>query len=373
MSSRIRDAEISSMVADQAERFFRDFVTKKVLTEADAGHWQAELWGEVAQAGFPLAYVPEPLGGIGLPASDTFALVRRAAYFNLPLPLGETILARALWQTAHGDAWSDPDPLEPWTLPVDPDVVLNLRKVDNEWFIFGTATCVPWADEAKALLATAMDESGTKYLVLVPIGESRLAMRKTIANEPRANVHFSGLRLPRGAVCVAPPPFINRHGVKHYSALLRCHQMVGAMQRSVDHALAHAKDRVQFGQPISKMPAVQVLLVQAAAECAAASAATDLATSHFDGSLDDATGHAFDFVTAVAKSRTGEAAGEVAAACHQVHGAMGFTQEHPLHFSTRRLWSWREEAGNERFWEEQVGNSICAKGGEALWPLLTSL
>ena len=46
---------------------------------------------------------------------------------------------------------------------------------------------------------------------------------------------------------------------------------------------------------------------------------------------------------------------------------MGFTQEHPLHFATRRLWSWRDEFGHEAFWQERIGRLACADGGDALW------
>ena len=35
---------------------------------------------------------------------------------------------------------------------------------------------------------------------------------------------------------------------------------------------------------------------------------------------------------------------------------MGYTQEHPLHFATRRLWSWRDEFGNEAYWQERIVN-----------------
>lgn len=77
-----------------------------------------------------------------------------------------------------------------------------------------------------------------------------------------------------------------------------------------------------------------------------------------------------EFSVAIAKARVGEAAGHVAAICHQVHGAMGFTQEHPLHFSTRRLWAWRDEWGAETYWQEQIGRIVCAQGGEGFWPLL---
>ena len=49
---------------------------------------------------------------------------------------------------------------------------------------------------------------------------------------------------------------------------------------------------------------------------------------------------------------------------------MGFTQEHPLHHATRRLWSWRDEFGSDACWQRRLGEAACAAGGEALWPTL---
>ena len=57
---------------------------------------------------------------------------------------------------------------------------------------------------------------------------------------------------------------------------------------------------------------------------------------------------------------------------HQVHGAIGFTHEHRLHHLTRRLWSWRDEFGVESDWSIELGRLAAAKGGDGLWPLLTS-
>jgi acyl-CoA dehydrogenase len=53
--------------------------------------------------------------------------------------------------------------------------------------------------------------------------------------------------------------------------------------------------------------------------------------------------------------RAGQAAGIVAVNAHQVHGAIGFTEEHELHRYTLRLWSWRDEFGSERAWQERLG------------------
>jgi alkylation response protein AidB-like acyl-CoA dehydrogenase len=76
------------------------------------------------------------------------------------------------------------------------------------------------------------------------------------------------------------------------------------------------------------------------------------------------------FEIAAAKARAGEAAGTGAAIAHQVHGALGFTQEHELHRFTRRLWTWRDEFGAEAHWWRVVGSRAIAAGGDGLWPLL---
>ena len=60
-----------------------------------------------------------------------------------------------------------------------------------------------------------------------------------------------------------------------------------------------------------------------------------------------------------------------AAIAHQVHGAIGFTHEHSLHFATRRLWAWREEFGADAWWAERLGQAAIAAGAAGFWPALT--
>ncbi len=137
------------------------------------------------------------------------------------------------------------------------------------------------------------------------------------------------------------------------------------MERCLAYALAYANERKQFGRPIGKFQAVQHMLAEAAGQLAAATAAADLAAAAWGTS-------AFPLAAAVAKARTGEAAGRVAEICHQVHGAMGFTQEHPLHYLhappvvlARRV---RERGG----WQDRIGRAVCEGGGEALWATLVA-
>ena len=72
------------------------------------------------------------------------------------------------------------------------------------------------------------------------------------------------------------------------------------------------------------------------------------------------------------KIRVGEAAREGAAIAHQVHGAIGFTEEYVLHRFTRRLWSWQDDFGSESVWAARLGEMICAAGPDELWPTITA-
>jgi len=56
----------------------------------------------------------------------------------------------------------------------------------------------------------------------------------------------------------------------------------------------------------------------------------------------------------------------VAAASHQVMGAIGFTEEHILHHYTKRLWAWRDEWTRENACYVAVGQAAAA-APNGLW------
>jgi acyl-CoA dehydrogenase len=127
----------------------------------------------------------------------------------------------------------------------------------------------------------------------------------------------------------------------------------------------YANERVQFGRPIGKFQAIQQSLAVLAGEVSCAQSAA-LAACEAAG----AAPRLFD--VAVAKITAGQAAGVAANIAHQVHGAIGFTYEHSLHYATRRLWSWRAEFGAESVWAEQLGRQAIASGGREFWSALTA-
>jgi acyl-CoA dehydrogenase len=135
-------------------------------------------------------------------------------------------------------------------------------------------------------------------------------------------------------------------------------------------SVQYANERVAFERAIGKFQAVQHNLARLAGEVAAALAAS--------GSAADAIGATETFDDAVfleaasAKIRSAEAATEGAAVAHQVHGAIGFTQEHVLHRFTLRLLAWRDDFGNESYWAAELGKRVARGGADAFWPLVAS-
>jgi acyl-CoA dehydrogenase len=146
---------------------------------------------------------------------------------------------------------------------------------------------------------------------------------------------------------------------------MRVLQMTGALDAVLRLTVQYVQDRKQFGRALGKFQAVQQNIAIMAANIAAARSAANSVTRVVAEA-------GSDFAIGAAKLRTNEAATIAAKIAHQLHGAMGFTQEYPLHFLTKRLWSWRDEFGNENVWSARLGSAACARGADNLWAFITS-
>ena len=118
----------------------------------------------------------------------------------------------------------------------------------------------------------------------------------------------------------------------------------------------YANERHQFGRPIGKFQAIQHQLSVISEHTFAARMAAQIGC-HGDAATPDR------LRVAVAKARTSEAALEVAALAHSIHGAIGFTEEFDLQLFTRRLHLWRQAAGAESYWHGVVGDALVDDHG----------
>ena len=99
---------------------------------------------------------------------------------------------------------------------------------------------------------------------------------------------------------------------------------VGLAQGALDQALAYAKERRAFGQPISRFQAIQGKLADISTEIEAARLLTYKAAWLKD------EGRPFTLTAAQAKLKTGRLAVRAAEEAVQIHGGYGYIEEYPV-------------------------------------------
>ena len=345
-------SESDNIIVDTATRIFQDLCEPATVNDAEKGVWPTALWDALEAAGLTVAWVPDEFGGAGASMTDGFAVLRAAGRFAAPVPLAETLMAG--WLLARAGIAVPGGPLTIAPVHADGHIALG---ADGR--LGGRARRVPFARNA-GHIAVVVHRGGEPAVALVAADGLAISQSMSLAGEPRDDVSFDG----------ATPEAVQRAAVDEdrlqcLGAAVRLQQMAGALEKILAQSVQYALDRSQFGRPIAKFQAIQHNLAALAGEVAAAGAAADAAAEACAGPEINVG------EVAIAKVRAGEAAGTGAAIAHQAHGAMGFTYEHSLHHSTRRLWAWREEFGNEAVWARRLGRMVAAAGADQLWPFIT--
>ena len=348
-------SESGSIVAETAARIFADLADPQEVNRARDGAWKGRLWQALADAGLTLAWVPEENGGSGAELADGFAILGVAGRYAAAVPLAETLLAGWLLSRAGLRAPEGAMSLAP-ARPED-RLVLNADGT-----LSGQARGVPFAKEARHLAALAGSS-----VALVETAACRLNEGVSLAGEPSNTVTFDRVK----PVAVAPAPAgLNQPALMLMGCVVRSVETAGALEAILEMTVRYANERVAFERPIAKFQAVQHNLARLAGEVSAAMTAAYSAADAI------ARADTFDDVifleATAAKIRSAEAAQEGAAIAHQVHGAIGFTNEHILHRYTLRMLSWRDDFGNESYWAAALGNHVAARGADEFWPLVAA-
>ncbi|MDZ5446363.1 acyl-CoA dehydrogenase family protein [Micromonospora sp. 4G57] len=305
------------------------------------------IWSTVCELGWTTIGVPESQGGSGGDLADLAAFVEGLGRHGVSVPLAETALAaRQLAAAGRGI----PDGIATIVLP---GLAETLEVVPDR--LRGKVTRVPWASTAQTLIVYAGE-----LVLAVPADTEgvRITPGQNLAAEPRDDVSLD-VALTDTMILTGAEPAAE---VSALAGLLVAAGLVGALDAAVEHTRTHVTTREQFGRPLLKFQAVAQTLAQMTSELVLARTAVSTALA------DPTPAH-----VAVARVLTGRAATSVARGAHQLHGAMGVTREHPLHLSTRRLWSWRDERGTTRSWAVMLGESLIPGGSAKVWQWLTSL
>jgi acyl-CoA dehydrogenase len=319
--------------------------------------WDAGLWRALAEAGLTGVGLPEEAGGSGGELADAVAIVATLARAAGAVPVAEQLLVAGPAVVAAG---FELPMLEEVLTFAAADGVTAVRAGDG-WALTGTASDVPWAQVASHLAVLASGPDGP-VLAYATVDDIQPADAANLAGEPRGALVLDGTPAQ-----VAPLTEAQAQELRARFALARAVQLTAALEQVLAWTVRYAGERQQFGRPLGAFQAIQMELAEMAGEVTAATALTDAAVQAWD------RGENVVLAAAAAKVRAGAAVEVVARLAHQVHGAIGFTQEYRLHHLTRRLWSWRDEAGSELVWSRVLGAGLLARGADDLWPALTRL
>jgi acyl-CoA dehydrogenase len=325
-----------------------------------AGEWDAALWQALEDYALTLVSVPEGAGGGGGTLREAAVVLASAGEHAAAVPVAETALLGGWLLASAGLAV----PAGPLTAARAPQA-FTIERAGGGWAARGQLPRVPWGRAAARVAVAAQAGDETLVLSLRPRDAAAIP-GLNVAGEPRDDLRVE-TKLAAEDVAVAAPGVAGELRRRH--ALAAAIMMAGAARRALELTLRHTAQREQFGRPLGRFQAVQQQVAEMAAEVAAVRAAADAAVElcAAEGVGDQRAGLA----VAAAKVQAGRGAGVVARIAHQLHGAIGFTGEHPLHLSTTRLWAWRDEAGDEAEWAAELGGRALAAGADGIWPLLS--
>lgn len=272
------------------------------LMEQDSAFDPAR-WAALVENGFTLLMLPEGVGGLGLAELDMALIAQEAGYVALPEPLAESAGVAMPMLAALA-------PEHP--LLADPAAIVALAPAINP--------VVAAADQAGAIL---IERDGHAWLA--PREAVTLTPAPTI--DPLRRV-FRIEWNPATAEDLGPADW----GLAYdRAALFAAAQGLGMAQRSVDLAVAYAKDRTQFGKPIGSYQAVKHHLASAQVAIEFARPVV-LAAAAGIGAQDVYSRARVSHAKIVAL----EAADLAARSAIQVHGGMGYSWEVDVHLFLKR-------------------------------------
>lgn len=275
-------------ILESVDRFVARHLPKDEVRRRDAEHVPPyDLLAEMGAMGlFALAF-PAEHGGLGQPWTTVAIVQERLGYhaymaasiFNrmvgfggmsiltygseeqkrelLPrIMTGKMLVALALTEPQAGsDAGA---------------IATRAVRADGGWRITGRKTWISDARGATFLLTAARTVPGSRgdqglAMFLVPPDAAGVAMTPLpkVGNNcmPSWDIGFDEVFVPEGAlVGVEGQGFRHLMSTLHYSRASMAATVTGCAQAAVDVALAHARERQQFGRPIGKFQAIRFRL-----------------------------------------------------------------------------------------------------------------
>ena len=315
-----------SIKATAKEFLASRFKADKVRELAEAGTYDDALWREMTELGWAGIFIGEEHGGQGLGVVELVILMEELGYALAPSPFLSNAAAGLVIQHAGSDAQR-----ERWL----PGIASGEARGTVGVVTNGAAPLVPDADSAEVIVlvdgasATLLEASAASTTHVDTIDSTRRFSRVETG---------SGEALPGDAW----------GGVDRISTGLAA-ELTGVSQRAMEMAVEYARERKQFDRPIGVNQAVSHRCAQMLLEVEGARAA-----AYYAGWAADHEPETLALAASMAKSYASDAGFRVPASSLQVHGGIGFTWEHDLHFFLKRGRTDATLFGDSRFHRERV-------------------
>lgn len=331
----------------------------EIDTETPAHGVSDELWAALVRAGFTTIDVPAEADGHGGTTTDAIAVLSAVIARSALVPFIEHAMLAA-WLSGTTGQGLDEESIA--TIGVadagyvadDSGDVLRVSATIGD-VVHGSAASwlvvlLPEFRGTGSVVATfALDDDGMS-----------ISAGSDLLGASHGTVTLDSVPTRTWAACTVTPAELRQRGALLYSAA-----MSAAAGAVLDRTVQHASDRRQFGRPLTGFQAIQQRLAAMAASTTMMQIASSRAAAATTGDPRIARS-----ATAAAKVVTSLHSHAVAAAGHQIHGAIGFTSEHPLGRSTTALWAWRDRYGTEREWADEIAAQIIDADLDP-WDLIT--
>ena len=335
------------------------------LTDDPRGFEQSD-WEEMAELGWTGLALPEEWGGQGLGIVDLAVLFEEMGYALAPSPLLSNTVAglalslcgsdeqreRFLRPLAEGKLRGTPALWDAGTPGTIGEFTMEARADGDGVFLGGEKVLVMDAAAADFFLVATSDgrrhivERDAPNVLIEPASSMDLTRRLY-------SVRFDGVR-------VAAEDSLPAAGKDYFDVFFRicvalAAESTGIAQRTMEMAVAYAKDRRQFDRPIGSYQAVSHRCAQMLLE-------TENARSAVYGAAwtADAEPESLPRAASMAKAYASDAGWRVPDASIQVHGGIGFTWEHDLHFFLKRGRANAAMFGDPKWHRERVADAVLA-------------
>ena len=350
----------------------KDLVRKMVKDEKG---YTPELWGKMAELGWMGLIIPEKYGGIEGSFLDIAVLLEEMGRAALPGPFFPTLIGSlAILELGSAEQKNELLPKIAQgklvlTLAIsEPDVGYELTALQcqvtaegKEYTVDGTKLFVEYAHIANLMLCAARSKGSagqqgiTLFLIDAKDPNLTLTPLETIAGDKQFEVRLKRIRVPQSGILGEA-----HKGGEYLQKLLqvatvaKCAEMVGGAQQVLDMTVDYAKQRVQFDHPIGSLQAIQHHCANMLIDLEGMKYVTYVAAWKVS------EGMPCSWEVAVAKAWASQACPRVIALAHQIHGAIGTTMDHDLHYYTRRTKAAESAFGDADFYQWQAVEAISS-------------